>query len=297
MSFQNRRPCIYLSLNLQPFTAKSMKDTSLFLFKNLLSSKMRKGIQNFCHGTNSTTTLNQRNLDQNMSCMADASGIGSSPLTLEQMILQLDLEEEAARRAKLEEYQGVNVHRRMSCVNNSDILRSARDALNQYPRFSLDGKDAMYRSSFKPVCCTMVCRESNYEHDGYKVDMERTLKMPKILAGENVIWCKPGIVAKLMGLEVVPVPVNGKNSKNRRSNVNPSITRKHNLRRLERKDLEKERLLLAMHGIKEKVIRDRSGTSSHANLATNAAYCVMKPADVIESVITGKEDMRFRRRR
>jgi DUF761-associated sequence motif len=161
------------------------------------------------------------------------------------MILQLDLEEEAARRAKINEYQSINVHRRMSCVNNSDILRSAQDALNQYPRFSLDGKDAMYRSSFKPVCCTRACKESNYEHEGYKVDLERTLRMPKILAGESVIWCKPGIVAKLMGLEVVPVPVRSKNGKNRRSNVNPLITRNQNLRRLARKELEKERLLLA----------------------------------------------------
>ncbi|KAJ1689319.1 hypothetical protein LUZ63_013474 [Rhynchospora breviuscula] len=273
-----------------------MKDTSLFLFKNFLSSKMRKGIQNFCHGSNSTSTLNQRNFDQTMSCMANASGLGSSPLTLEQMILQLDLEEEAARRAKLNEYQSINVHRRMSCVNNSDILRSARDALNQYPRFSLDGKDAMYRSSFKPVCCTRACRDSNYEHAGYKVDMERTLKMPKNLAGESVIWCKPGIVAKLMGLEVLPVPVTGKNGKHRRNNVNPLISRKQNLRRLARRELEKERLLLAMHGSKGKVIRDGSGSSSLSGLAPNAACFERKSVDLMEPVMTA-EDWRYRRTR
>jgi DUF761-associated sequence motif len=214
------------------------------------------------------------------------------------MILQLDLEEEAARRAKINEYQSINVHRRMSCVNNSDILRSAQDALNQYPRFSLDGKDAMYRSSFKPVCCTRACKESNYEHEGYKVDLERTLRMPKILAGESVIWCKPGIVAKLMGLEVVPVPVRSKNGKNRRSNVNPLITRNQNLRRLARKELEKERLLLAMHGSKGKVIRDKSSSSSLSGLAPHPAYCVItSPTDAIESGFTGKEEWRYRRPR
>ncbi|KAF3534843.1 hypothetical protein DY000_02038446 [Brassica cretica] len=54
---------------------------------------------------------------------------------------------------------------RMSCVNSSDILRSARNALNQYPRFSLDGKDAMYRSSFQ---CQL----------GASADVTRLLGMP-----------------------------------------------------------------------------------------------------------------------
>jgi DUF761-associated sequence motif len=232
--------------------------------------------------------------------MAGASGIGSRPssITLEQMILQLDLEEEAARRTKIDEYESLNVQRRMSSVNNSDILKSARDALNQYPRFSLDGKDAMYRSSFKPVCCTRACKESNYEHEGYKVDLERTLKMPKFLAGESVVWCEPGIVAKLMGLEVIPIPVHGKNGKNRRSNVNPLISRKQNLRRLARKELEKERLLLAMHGSKGKVIRDESGSSSLSGLVPNPTYYVMKqPSDLIELGFTGKEECRYRRPR
>ncbi|CAH8309984.1 unnamed protein product [Eruca vesicaria subsp. sativa] len=31
----------------------------------------------------------------------------------------------------------------MSCVNSSDILKLARNTLNQYPRFWLDGKDAI----------------------------------------------------------------------------------------------------------------------------------------------------------
>nr|CAD1828963.1 unnamed protein product [Ananas comosus var. bracteatus] len=125
-----------------------MKDLSLFLLKNSLASKMKRGFRSFCHGAGSTSTLNQQKPFANFSCVDESSDVTGSPATLEEMILKLDLEEEAVRRrAKLDEYG--NAHRRMSCVNNSDILRSARNALNQYPRFSLDGKDAMYRSSFR----------------------------------------------------------------------------------------------------------------------------------------------------
>ncbi|KAE8705682.1 hypothetical protein F3Y22_tig00110418pilonHSYRG00024 [Hibiscus syriacus] len=60
----------------------------------------------------------------------------------------------------------------MSCVNNSDILRSARNVLNQYQRFSLDGKDSMYRLSFRnlefihgrsSVCCDYGLSERYYK--------------------------------------------------------------------------------------------------------------------------------------
>ncbi|KAJ4879838.1 hypothetical protein Rs2_36892 [Raphanus sativus] len=88
------------------------------------------------------------------------------------MILQLELEEDIVQRARLREsYYGSfdncndnddNLYQPvwMSCVNSSDILRSARNALNQYPRFSLDGKDAMYHSSFQRQlgACTDVVR-------------------------------------------------------------------------------------------------------------------------------------------
>ena len=169
--------------------------------------------------------------------------IRSRPPTLEEMILQLEVEEEIARKAKLREYgTEMQQQRRMSCVNNSDILRSARNALNQYPRFSLDGKDAMYRSSFRnlqaqaqaqaqapPVPASarksISCNRergrgsrSRYRDEfeskwKSKLEKRRTTSsspsscLPTSLGGESVIWCKAGVVAKLMGLEVMPVPV------------------------------------------------------------------------------------------
>lgn len=196
-----------------------MKDYfSLFLLRNSLAAKMKKNISNFCNGSGSTSTLNQTRyaVDPHQlssqispsivsSCSPDRQYSGDTGHhTLEEMILRLELEEEAAKKAKLREESS----RRMSCVNNSDILRSARNALNQYPRFSLDGRDAMYRSSFrnngggigrKSVCCSY----------GQGLNLERSLGLPPTLAGEKVVWCKPGVVAKLMGLEAVPVPIGG----------------------------------------------------------------------------------------
>ncbi|CAO2203104.1 unnamed protein product [Urochloa humidicola] len=170
-------------------------------------------------------------------------GIGAAnddgpAVTLEQMILQLDLEEEAARRTRRRAAAAGDGEdgwcpRRMSCVDGGPadhVLRSARDALSQYPRFSLDGRDAMYRASFSGLyegtgrrdaaggygrasaaCCAAGsgagagCGGAG----GYEMDLERTLQMPATVAGESVVWCKPGVVAKLMGLEAVPVPVRG----------------------------------------------------------------------------------------
>ena len=122
----------------------------------------------------------------------------------------------------------------MSCVNNSDILRSAWNALNQYPRFSLDGKDAMYRSSFrnmngrKSVCCDRGLRGrfSENDHDPFDSSLNKTWS----LAGDqSVVWCKPGVVAKLMGLEAMPVPLisTGRDGKEKLS----SIIKRQNLRR------------------------------------------------------------------
>ncbi|KAJ0084935.1 hypothetical protein Patl1_30077 [Pistacia atlantica] len=152
------------------------------------------------------------------------------------MILQLQLEEELAKESKL--------RGRMSCVNNSDILRSARNALNQYPRFSLDGKDAMYRSSFrnlnglekgrKSVCCDQGLRERLfYGSNGVK----------SAVAGESVIWCKPGVVAKLMGLDAMPVPTNSKEGKE----VSCIIRRQNLRRRAERHEMER-RIAMNHHG-------------------------------------------------
>lgn len=235
---------------------------------------MRRGIRSFCNGDASTSTLTQHNTNINVNNNTpDYHGCGSGggrgrgrgrghdssfiisstttttaeetpPSTLEEMILQLELEEEIARKAKLQEIYGETLitqqqqqKRRMSCVNNSDILRSARNALNQYPRFSLDGKDAMYRSSFrnnqlapagrKSICCSRAGRCSNYysrdEDEEFQSKSKPKSKLEKMSrcstysslggAGESVIWCKAGVVAKLMGLELMPVPVS-KNKQN-----------------------------------------------------------------------------------
>ncbi|KAG0465076.1 hypothetical protein HPP92_019240 [Vanilla planifolia] len=149
-----------------------MKALSLFLLKNSISAKMKRGVHGFCSNHGSTSTLRQSGRAGN-----DDS---RKPRTLEEMLLQLAVEEEELR-----------LHRRMSCVDSAEIMRSARDALSQYPRFSLDGRDAMYRSSF------VDCRRSSGAGG----------RRPAMVAGERVVWCKPGVVARLMGLDVVPVPV------------------------------------------------------------------------------------------
>lgn len=186
-----------------------MKDLSFFLLKNAFGSKMKKGFRSSCTGDDSTSTANQQSslppiMIGSPSYNHHEREEKSQP-TLEEMILQLELEERAARVLDGE------VRHRRSCVNSSDILRSARNALNQYPRFSLDGKDAMYRSSFRNnmvpstamstnqgrVELGVVGRRSNYRHD----------KLPSTIAGERVVWCKPGVVGKLMGLDAIPIPV------------------------------------------------------------------------------------------
>jgi hypothetical protein len=203
------------------------------------------------------------------------------------MILQLDLEEEAAASRKA---------RCMSCVDSSDhyVLRSARDALSHYPRFSLDGRDAMCRASFSSyhdaamgldgrvlrdgrivptdrndrrasVCCAAACvghcRARGCGVEGYEMDLERTLRMPATVAGESVVWCKPGVVAKLMGLDSVPVPV-GRGRRGgigrRRASGAPPVARvvggggvkKQRPRRIvgKEEELEKDRLFMALHG-------------------------------------------------
>lgn len=155
---------------------------------------MKKGLRNLCNGESSTSIL-----DGGGACMARLS---SSQPTLEEMILQLEMEEKLGRRGKVDEVQ-----HRMSCVSSGDILRSARNAvLNQYPRFSLDGKDAMYRSSFTglaPTTMKLMMRNCELERDHHK-----TRRLPSVIGGESVIWCKPGVVGKLMGLDAMPIPLN-----------------------------------------------------------------------------------------
>ncbi|CAL4950630.1 unnamed protein product [Urochloa decumbens] len=221
-----------------------------------------------------------------------ADGEGGPAVTLEQMILQLDLEEEAARRARraaaaAEGEEDRWCPRRMSCVDGDHVLRSARDALSQYPRFSLDGRDAMYRASFSgfyegtgrhrdagaggygrarasAACCAAGAgAECGGVGGGYEMDLERTLRMPATVAGESVVWCKPGVVAKLMGLEAVPVPVRGGLRRRKASGAHPvaamcgvgvggGVRKQQRLMRRagqqEEVALNKEKLFMALHG-------------------------------------------------
>uniref|UniRef100_A0A6N2M728 DUF3741 domain-containing protein n=1 Tax=Salix viminalis TaxID=40686 RepID=A0A6N2M728_SALVM len=276
-----------------------MKDLSFLLLKNYLGAKMRKGIRNFCNGDASTSTLDQHNkasystadghhcfVTPSVITMshADTAPQQSSP-TLEQMILQLELEEEFARKAKLNNYVDVGLRDgRMSCVNSSDILRSARNALNQYPRFSLDGKDAMYRSSFrnldsvgkaeaarKSVCCDRGLRERlNRNNFGAKFE-RKSSTFPPTLTGKGVVWCKPGVVAKLMGLEAMPVPVSSREDRETLA----SIIKKQNLRiRAERH--EKERRMAGGVSDFDGIKRGRSSMPS----CSKPGYCVTKPVAV-----------------
>lgn len=221
---------------------------------------MKKGIKTFCNNNGSTSTLNQQNSHNNNNYSDFTSKVSSSNSpTLEDLILQLELEEEMARKAKLNnisEYSGI-MRGRMSCVNNSDILRSARNALNQYPRFSLDGRDAMYRSSFGNIegrrsVCSEISLGGKKEND---LDNNNNHKgmcfLPPTLAGESVVWQKPGVVAKLMGLEAMPVPI-GSSSRISCENNNKeklsAVVRRQNLirRRVERHDLERKLLTMEM---------------------------------------------------
>ncbi|CAD5180061.1 unnamed protein product [Musa acuminata subsp. malaccensis] len=214
-----------------------MKDLSLFLLKNSLASRMKKGFRNFCHGVSSTSTLRQKKAEPDVSCVAAPSVEGSyleesnataTPLTLEQMILQLDMEEEAARREQLDDYS---------------------------------------ESSFR----NLGARPSSFE-GGRR---SRNLCLPPTVAGENVVWCKPGVVAKLMGLDAVPVPIGGRRGKN--GAINPaSASRKQSLRRNGRHELEKERVLhMGLHGCKGIGMGRESSASCSA-----AGYCVMNPISV-----------------
>ncbi|KAF5201881.1 hypothetical protein FRX31_008541 [Thalictrum thalictroides] len=275
-----------------------MKDLSVFLLKNTLAARMRKGFKNFCNGDGSTSTLNQ---NQNMSCMVNSSLDGSPYLegrkvatrtpTLEEMILQLELEEEAARKAKNTEYE--DIRRRMSCVSNSDVLRSARNALNQYPRFSLDGKDSMYRSSFKntapviggyvdgrkSVCCGTGITGRILGGE-YGLDFERHLNLPQTSGGKNVVWCKPGVVAKLMGLEAMPVPISSRKHTKGRTNC---TVKKQNLRRVERYENDKRKFTRAMNSCKD------IGNEIRSSCSTTNSYSVMKPVSPIERPATKRQ--------
>lgn len=263
---------------------------------------MKKGIRTFCNTDGSTSTLNQHY--SNTTTNNDENPRQSSSQTLEDLLLQLELEEEIARKSKLTNHYNDGIMRgRMSSVNNSDILRSARNALNQYPRFSLDGRDAMYRSRFgiqegrNSVCCdTSLGRRFLLEEEEEEEEEERcgllrrknnnnanrfkkSLSLPATVAGESVVWCEPGVVAKLMGLEAMPVPV----SSSRRSTEKVSgVKRRQNLRRrFERHDLER-RLAMEIqgYGYGGGGGGGRSTTTrrnKNSEYCSRNEYCIMKP--------------------
>ncbi|XP_047971057.1 uncharacterized protein LOC125214191 isoform X1 [Salvia hispanica] len=210
-----------------------MKEMPLHLVNNFIGVKMKKGLINLCNGESSTSVLDSRS-----ACLAEGErerererergrGRERQP-TLEEMILQLEMEEKMSRRSKVEAH-------RMSCVSSCDILRSARKALDQYPRFSLDGKDAMYRSSFT----------------GEMEAEKRRRRLPAVVGGESVIWCKPGVVGRLMGLDAMPVPLNT------------------NYRR--------ERLSAIMRQQKEAEAERRWRRRGVVESCSRAGYCVVKP--------------------
>lgn len=260
-----------------------MKDLSFFLLKNALGAKMRKGFKHFCNGDGSTSTLNQQKMGQGSAYIDSpyldvvASGSRERQPTLEEMILQLEVEEAASRRAKVDEY-GEYRHR-MSCVNSSDILRSARNALNQYPRFSLDGKDAMYRSSFRnmvPLSTrarnSLGCHQGSskgFRGDGFDSEVQKLRELPATIGGESVVWCRPGVVAKLMGLEAMPIPVQ-RHGRRRDQGVD--------LRKRAGKlhEIERTRLVVDSRGCSGM----RGGGVTGCCSSSTKGYCVMKPLGV-----------------
>ncbi|CAH8317731.1 unnamed protein product [Eruca vesicaria subsp. sativa] len=55
-------------------------------------------------------------------------------------------------------------------------------------------------------------------------------RLPRTVAGESVVWCETGVVAKLMGLEIIPVPVKGKTGKDKLG----TLLKKERLKRRDR---------------------------------------------------------------
>ncbi|CAN4124845.1 unnamed protein product [Withania somnifera] len=260
-----------------------MKDLSFFQLKNVMGAKMRKGFKSFCNNDTSTSTLDHQTAPpvSSPNYVMDTSDLRlnerGSQTTLEEMLLQLDMEE---KMAKLKEY-GPHVRHRMSCVNSSDILRTARNALNQYPRFSLDGKDAMYRSSFcdmSPLLSTSVgARKSVCCNRKMDMKSSQTQNMPGTIAGERVIWCKPGVVAKLMGLEAMPMSMSTHRKHNKDTTMS-AVIKRQNLRKIaERYEMENKRsrgrAVVGM-GMCSGGLNSRENNQSSCS---RNGYCVMKP--------------------
>lgn len=296
---------------------------------------MRKGFKSFCNGDGSTSTLNQQQQADNSTTtttVPEESLMDSSPPphhhnnnylvdnykedkislqpTLEEMILQLELEEKMAAksRAKLDEYADDTLqhhhHHRMSCVNSSDILRSARNALNQYPRFSLDGKDAMYRSSFCPVGgrkSIMWCNHRGLRKGFCQVESRGQVLLPAKIGGESVVWCKAGVVAKLMGLEAMPVPIpavkntSGKDERliSSRSSTSPhhvikeqnQLIRKRSRERRGRGGVNVVDSITSSNGCSTTgsgILFKRSSLGGGGGSCSKTGYCIMNPAVPME---------------
>jgi len=131
--------------------------------------------------------------------------------------------------------------------------------------------------------------------DGLKLG--KILHLPKSLGGESVVWCKPGVVPKLMGLEAMPMPTskynyNNSNSSSNNSSSNKrcdkenlcSIIRSQNLRRrAQRNAIERRQKRHATDssvcwGSIKRSGRSNGGGSSSS--CTSTGYCVMNPIAV-----------------
>ncbi|CAM8967711.1 unnamed protein product [Rhodiola kirilowii] len=258
-----------------------MTSMSLFQAKNILGFKMKRSIINFCKGEDSTSTLNQQqhyntsvfdsshsissHNRSNIPVISEAPQLPKRKVTLEEMIMQLEVEEENARKEKLKDIIMQQPGRR-SCVNNSDILRSARNALNQYPRFSLDGRDAMYRN-FNHI--SPVKGRNNSESDK---------RMPSSLGGDRVVWCKPGVVARLMGLEAIPVPVLARRFCSKEK-LRSMMKRQSLWQMAERRENEqRKKIVMDMVGCRPR----RSVGLSNGSCSRNGEYCVINPVAVVQ---------------
>lgn len=245
---------------------------------------MKKGCRNLCNGETSTSTLDQQRGGGSSTCMANeepqpplvnCSRSRESHPTLEEMILQLEMEENTAKTGF--------VQHRMSCVNSSDILKSARNALNQYPRFSLDGKDAMYRSSFTNLAPIRARKLDDNRNEGKEEKSRR--RLCGVVGGESVIWCKPGIVAKLMGLDAMPIPLNS--SYYRRERLNAIIKRQNLRKRVERHEFMERRRRTTTHNTR------RGG---RLESCSRTGYCVMnKPVVELDNIPNGEVGWPIRR--
>ncbi|XAR64350.1 hypothetical protein NMG60_11024654 [Bertholletia excelsa] len=107
--------------------------------------------------------------------------------------------------------------------------------------FSLDGKDAMYCSSFQNTKRGSLSFCNGGTRKGLNEECSSlNLRLPPVLGGESVVWCKPGLVAKLMGLEAVPVPLHGYC----RTQKVSSVMKKQNMRKkAERREIERRKLV------------------------------------------------------